>query len=515
VAPPAIELRSIDKWFGDVHANRDVSLAVRRSTIHGIVGENGAGKSTLMGILYGYYQPDRGEILVGGRPAAIRSAQDALAAGIGMVHQHFMLVESFTVLENVVLGVEGGVRLGAGLARGRAELARLGREYHLAVDPDARVENLSVGQRQRVEILKALYRGADVLILDEPTAVLTPPEVEDLFRILASLRREGKTVLLITHKLREIREVTDVVTVMRQGGIVATLPTGETTPEQLAELMVGRKVSLRVDKAPAQPGDPVLEVIDLVVEDSLGVARVKRVSFTLRRGEIVGVAGVAGNGQSELLEALAGIRPATSGRIRLTAGDLADAMRRSPRRLRKLGLAHVPEDRHRMGLIMPFAARESAILGYHDEATYNGVILLRQAAVAASFSRQVAEYDIRPADGALPTSAFSGGNQQKIVLARELDRSPEILLIGQPTRGVDIGAIDFIHRRLLALRDAGKALLLVSVELDEILALADRILVMHSGRIVGDVPRAAATERVLGLMMAGVADSSSPPTQGE
>ena len=501
---PAIELRGIDKWFGEVHANRDVSLVVRRGTIHGVVGENGAGKSTLMGILYGYYQPDRGEILVGGRSAVVRSAQDALAAGIGMVHQHFMLVEPFTVLENVVLGVEGAFRLGAGMNRARAELERLGREYHLEVDPDARVADLGVGQRQRVEILKALYRGADLLILDEPTAVLTPQEADHLFRILASLRSEGKTVLLITHKLREILEVTDVVTVMRQGHVVATLPTAATTPEQLAELMVGRKVSLRVDKTPARPGEPVLEVTDLVVEDGLGVERVKGVSFTVRRGEIVGVAGVAGNGQSELLEALAGIRPVKSGQIRLKANSLVDAEARSPRRLRRLGLSHVPEDRHRMGLIIPFVARESAILGYHDESTYNGAIRLRRSAVASSWERQVAEYDIRPGSGVLPTSAFSGGNQQKIVLARELDRNPDLLLVGQPTRGVDIGAIEFIHRRLVALRDAGKALLLVSVELDEILALADRILVMHDGRIVGDVSRAAATERTLGLMMAGV-----------
>jgi ABC-type uncharacterized transport system ATPase subunit len=491
-----------------VHANRDVSLVVRAGTIHGIVGENGAGKSTLMGILYGYYRPDRGEILVRGQAAGLRSAQDALAAGIGMVHQHFMLVEPFTVLENVVLGVEGGFRLGAGLARARAELERLGRQYHLEVDPDARVADLGVGQRQRVEILKALYRGADLLILDEPTAVLTPPEADHLFEILSALRRQGKTVLLITHKLREIREVTDVVTVMRQGRVVATLPTAETTPERLAELMVGRSVALRVDKTPSRPGEPILEVDDLVVDDAWGVRRVKGVSFAVRRGEIVGVAGVAGNGQSELLEALAGIRPVTSGRIRWKARELTDAAPRSPRRWRRLGLSHVPEDRHRMGLVIPFAGRESAILGYHGDATYNGPICLHRAAVAASWDRQVAEYDIRPGDGLLPTSAFSGGNQQKIVLARELDRHPELLLIGQPTRGVDIGAIEFIHRRLVALRDAGKALLVVSVELDEILALADRILVMHDGRIVGDVPRASASERELGLMMAGVSEPS-------
>jgi general nucleoside transport system ATP-binding protein len=513
-APPAIELRGIDKWFGDVHANRDISLVVRPGTIHGIVGENGAGKSTLMGILYGYYRPERGEILARGRPAAIQSPQDALALGIGMVHQHFMLVEPFTVPENVVLGVEGGFRLRAGLQRARAELLRLGREYHLEVDLDARVGDLGVGQRQRVEILKALYRGADLLILDEPTAVLTPQEADHLFRILRALRSEGKTVVLITHKLREIREVTDVVTVMRQGQVVATLPTAETSAEQLAELMVGRKVSLRVEKTPARPGEPVLEVADLVVEDGLGVERVKGVSFTVRRGEIVGVAGVAGNGQSELLEALAAIRPVKAGQIRWRSRDITADGARSPRGMRRLGCSHVPEDRHRMGLVIPFAARESAILGYHDEPTYNGAIRLRRAAVAASFRRQVTEYDVRPGDGSLPTSAFSGGNQQKIVLARELDRNPDLLLVGQPTRGVDIGAIEFIHRRLVALRDQGKGILLVSVELDEILALADRILVMHAGRIVGEVAAERATEAAIGLMMAGVSPDDARGPHG-
>jgi general nucleoside transport system ATP-binding protein len=505
----AVELRGVSKRFGDVHANRDVSLAVERGTIHGIVGENGAGKSTLMGILYGYHQPDRGTILVGGRRATIRSPQAALALGIGMVHQHFMLVEPFTVLENVVLGAEGGFRLAAGLRRARAELERLARDYHLEVDPDTRVSRLGVGERQRVEILKALYRGAELLILDEPTAVLTPGEADHLFRILRSLREQGKTVLLVTHKLREIRDVTDVVTVMRQGGVVTTRPTAETTAEALAELMVGRRVSLRVDTGPRDPGEPVLEVRDLVVRDAQGVVRVKGVSFTVRRGEIVGVAGVAGNGQSELLEALAGIRRSTSGQLRWKGRELADGRARSPRELRRLGLAHVPEDRQRMGLILPFTAQESAILGYHDEPAYNGVLRLRRGAVSASFRRQGQEYDIRPRDGARPTAAFSGGNQQKIVLARELDRRPDLLLIGQPTRGVDIGAIEFIHRRLVALRDADTAILLVSVELDEILSLADRVLVMHDGRIVGDVPRAAATEPRIGRLMAGIVEPAS------
>jgi general nucleoside transport system ATP-binding protein len=502
-APPVIELAAIDKWFGAVHANRAVSLAIGAGTIHGIVGENGAGKSTLMGILYGYHRPDRGEIRVHGRRVELRSPADALAAGIGMVHQHFMLVEPFTVLENVMLGAEGGFRLAGGAARARAELRRLGREYHLEVDPDAVVGDLGVGPRQRVEILKALHRGADVLILDEPTAVLTPQEAEHLFRILRALRGEGKTVVLITHKLREIRDITDVVTVMRQGQVVTTRPTAETTPEGLAELMVGRPVSLRVDKAPRAPGAPVLEVTDLVVDDALGVARVKGATFAVRQGEIVGIAGVAGNGQSELLEALAGIRPARSGAIRWRGREL-DAAARTPGRVRRLGVAHVPEDRQRVGLVMDFAAEENAILGHHADAAYNGRIALRRAAVAANFRRHAASYDIRPADGRLVTSAFSGGNQQKIVVARELEQHPDLLLVGQPTRGVDIGAIELIHRRLVALRDEGKAVLLVSVELDEILSLADRILVLHDGRIVGEMPQAAASERALGLLMAGI-----------
>jgi simple sugar transport system ATP-binding protein len=371
------------------------------------------------------------------------------------------------------------------------------------VDPDARVGDLGVGQRQRVEILKALHRGADLLILDEPTAVLTPQEAEHLFRILRALRDEGKTVVLITHKLREIEAVTDIVTVMRQGQVVATLPTAGTTAARLAELMVGRAVSLRVSKAPSRPGEAVLEVVDLVVTDAVGVERVKGVSFAVRQGEIVAIAGVAGNGQSELIEALAGIHPLGAGHVRWRSREITTEPR-SPRAMRRRGLSHVPEDRQRMGLVMPFAARESAILGYHDDRRYNGPICLRRGEVASSFQRQAEAYDIRPADGTLPTSAFSGGNQQKIVLARELDRHPDLLVVGQPTRGVDIGAIEFIHQRLVALRDAGRAILLVSVELDEILALADRILVMHDGRIVGEVDQAAATETALGLMMAGV-----------
>ncbi len=502
--PPALEVRGIDKSFGAVHANKQVSLSVRAGTIHGIVGENGAGKSTLMSIVYGYYQADSGDILVNGEPASIRGPEDAIGRGIGMVHQHFMLVENFTVLENVILGVEGARTLAPSLAKARSELGRLARDYSLEVDPDAIVEELPVGLQQRVEMLKALYRGADILILDEPTSVLTPQEVEHLFRILRALRDQGKTVILITHKLREIMDLTDYVTVMRQGAVVDDLETKHTTKEELAERMVGRSVLLRVEKVAATPGDVALEVDHLTVSDGRGIQRVKDVSFKVRAGEIVGIAGVAGNGQSELMEALAGLRVHDSGQLLLKGQSIgAPGTLRSEDDMRALGLAHVPEDRQRMGLVVSFQASESAILGYHGDPKYTGRILMHRKAIFDDIQRQMDEFDVRPVEPALMTASFSGGNQQKIVLAREMDRGPDVLLVGQPTRGVDIGAIEFIHRRLIAMRDAGKAILLVSVELDEILSLSDRILVMFSGEIVGEAAQADATEQQLGLMMAG------------
>ncbi len=505
-AVPAIELRGIDKRFGAVHANRDIDLTVARGSVHGIVGENGAGKSTLMSILYGFYQADRGDILIDGQLAIIRDSAAAIAAGIGMVHQHFMLVESFSVLENIVLGVEGSALLAPGKARARTELAHLAREYAMDVDLDAIVGDLPVGQQQRVEILKALYRGAAILVLDEPTAVLTPQEADHLFRILRLLRDQGKTIILITHKLREIMAVTDVVSVMRQGAMVAHRKTSATTMEELAELMVGRTVLLRVDKSAAQPGREVLRVEHLRVLDGYGIERVKDVSLSVGAGEIVGIAGVSGNGQSELLEAIAGIRPIADGRVVLNGEAVATRRLRSdPGKLRHLGLAHVPEDRHRMGLILPFAACESAILGYQDEPRFNIGPFLDHQTIVADTAVKMGAFDVRPNDPRLRTASFSGGNQQKIVLAREIEQDPDVLLVGQPTRGVDIGAIEAIHRRLIAMRDAGKAVLLVSVELDEIRMLADRILVMSNGRIVGEVMSDAADEGQLGLMMAGVA----------
>ena len=498
-AAPAVELRRIDKRFGTVHANRDVSLEVAPGTIHGIVGENGAGKSTLMSILYGFYRADGGEIHISGRPVAIGSSEDAIAAGVGMVHQHFMLVDTFTVVENVILGAEGGALLAAGTGRARRELERLAHEYALEVPPDALVGDLPVGLQQRVEILKALYRGAEILILDEPTGTLTPQEADHLFRILRRLKAQGKTVILITHKLREIMAVTDRVSVMRQGRMVAHRDTAATTIAELAELMVGRRVLLEVEKGPARPGRELLAVEHLRVRDDRGVVRVRDVSFTVRSGEIVGIAGVAGNGQSELLEALAGLRPAAGGRM-LVAGEPVGSGGLVRRRR---GLAHVPEDRRRMGLVMPFEARESAILGYHDDSRYRRAPLLDWAAVSRDTAAKMSAFDVRPADPRRITAAFSGGNQQKLVLAREIERDPLVLLVGQPTRGVDIGAIEFIHRRLVAMRDAGKAILLVSSELDEIMGLSDRILVMFGGAVAGEFPAERVAEREIGLLMAG------------
>jgi simple sugar transport system ATP-binding protein len=503
MAETAIELIGIDKSFGAVRANRDIHLAVEKGTIHGVVGENGAGKSTLMSILYGFYQADSGEIRVDGRPTRIQTPNDAIAAGIGMVHQHFMLVHNFTVLENVILGVEGEPLLRASIAKARSELQRLEREYGLTVDPDAIVETLPVGLQQRVEILKALYRGAETLILDEPTGVLTPAEADHLFRILRQLKEQGKTVVLITHKLREIMAVTDNVSVMRQGTMVATRKTAETTVGELAELMVGRRVLLRVDKGEARPGDYKLVVEGLTVKDSRGVTMVDNVSFGVRAGEIVGIAGVAGNGQSELLEAISGIRHAVSGSVLLDGRPIEVAGGADPGELRERGLAHVPEDRHHVGLVLAFEENENSILGYHDQDQYLKGVFLDIPAIRRDAADKIEKYDIRPGDTRLKTANFSGGNQQKIVLAREMEQDPGVLIVGQPTRGVDVGAIEFIHKRLIEMRDRGKAVLLVSVELDEIRSLSDRILVMFDGRIVGE-RGPDATEGELGLLMAGV-----------
>ena len=506
---PAIELSGISKSFGPVQANKDIDLVVHKGTIHGIIGENGAGKSTLMSILYGFYQADKGTIAINGSEIKIPDSQAAIAAGIGMVHQHFMLVENFTVLENVILGAEGGAILNQGITRAKQELQRLEEEYALDVDINALIEELPVGLQQRVEILKALFRGADILILDEPTGVLTPAEADHLFRIFEQLRDQGKTIILITHKLREIMAITDEVSVMRRGQMVATRKTAQTSVEELAELMVGRSVLLRVDKQKATPGEEKLVVENLTVKDDRGVIMVDNVSLSVKAGEIVGIAGVAGNGQSELMEAISGIVRAQSGKILLdgqpigTNGNNAD-----PALLRSRGMAHVPEDRHHVGLVLPFAEKENAILGYQGLGTYTSGLFLQMDAIERDAVEKIEQYDIRPPNPNLKAINFSGGNQQKIVLSREMERDPVVLLIGQPTRGVDVGAIEFIHKRIIEMRDAGKAVLLVSVELDEIRSLADRTLVMFAGKIVGE-RGPDASEGELGLLMAGVEDGES------
>ncbi|SFJ38298.1 ABC transporter ATP-binding protein [Jannaschia pohangensis] len=505
----AIELRGISKAFGPVQANKDISIQVRRGTIHGIIGENGAGKSTLMSILYGFYKADSGEIYIGGKKTDIPDSQAAIDAGIGMVFQHFKLVENFSVLENVVLGAEDGRLLKPSLSKARKLLKQLADDYEMDVDPDAIIEDLGVGQQQRVEILKALYREADILILDEPTGVLTPAEADHLFRILEGLRDEGKTIILITHKLREIMEITDSVSVMRRGEMTATVQTAETSPEQLAELMVGRKVLLRVDKTPAKPGAVVLEVENLRVVDEQKVERLRGIDLTIRAGEVLGIAGVAGNGQSELLEVLGGYANGT-GTIRVNGqpidltGTASDARTRRAR-----GIAHVPEDRQREGLIMDYRAWENVGFGYHHDAKFGSGIFMDNAALKADCVAKMERFDVRPPDPNLTAKNFSGGNQQKIVLAREIERNPDLLLIGQPTRGVDIGAIEFIHQQIIALRDQGKAILLVSVELDEIMALSDRIAVMFDGRIMGERLPDQTDQRELGLLMAGVTGAAA------
>ena len=508
---PAIELKGISKAFGPVQANKDISIRVMPGTIHGIIGENGAGKSTLMSILYGFYKADAGEVFIHGKKTEIPDSQAAISAGIGMVFQHFKLVENFTVLENVILGAEDGPLLRPSLAKARGVLKNLAAEYELNVDPDALIQNLSVGHQQRVEILKSLYRQADILILDEPTGVLTPAEADHLFRILDNLRREGKTIILITHKLREIMEITDTVSVMRRGEMTATVKTSETDPPHLAELMVGRKVLLRVDKKPATPGKNVLEVRNLRVVDDKGVERLKGSDLTVRAGEILGIAGVSGNGQSELLEVLGDYADGT-GEIIMNGESLDLTGKHSDGQSRRArGIAHVPEDRQREGLIMDYFAWENAAFGYHRDPTYQNGILMNHRAMIEDTERKIKKFDVRPPNAYLSAKNFSGGNQQKLVVAREIERDPDLLLIGQPTRGVDIGAIEFIHQQIVALRDEGKAILLVSVELDEILSLSDRIAVMFDGKIMGERLPEETDQKELGLLMAGIQGEPDKP----
>jgi len=509
-APPAVAMRHIDKRFGAVHANRAVTLTVAAGSVHGIVGENGAGKSTLMSILYGFYEADAGEIAIEGQTARIQGSRDAIALGIGMVHQHFMLVDTLSALDNILLGAEPDWHLPSARQAVREPLQALMHDTGLRVDLDAPVHRLPVGERQRLEILKALFRGARILILDEPTAVLTPAETEQLFATLRTLRARGTTVLLITHKLKEIMALCDAVTVMRGGQVVLDSAIADTSIDALAEAMVGRRVQLGRRDTPATAAGPVLlQARQLQLTDTLGVARLAEVSIALHAGEIVGVAGVSGNGQSELLEVLSGLRTPDRGSLELGGQRFEAPHWPDTRRTRALRLAHVPEDRHARGLVLPFEAWESATLGYQDAPRYTlraALQWMRQRTMREDCAQMMERYDVRPRNPRLRSSKFSGGNQQKLVLARESqggEQPPRVLLVGQPTRGVDIGAIEFIHGRLRALRDAGGAVLVVSSELDEILALADRVIVMNAGRVAGELPIAHCSEAALGRLMGG------------
>ena len=503
---PILELSYINKSFGHVQANKDISLTINKGTIHGIIGENGAGKSTLMSIVYGFYQADSGSIKINGNELRLKSPRDSIINGIGMVHQHFMLVENFSVLENIILGFEGEVVFGKKLKEAKKNLINLCETYKLNIDLDSIISDLSVGFRQRVEILKALYRGAEILILDEPTGVLTPQEVDELFKILRSLQQEGKTIVLITHKLNEIMDLTSDVTVMRQGEVVGHKKTQSTNKEELAEMMVGRNVLLRINKSQSKKGDVIFRVNNLQVKDDLDVMRVKNVNFEIHEGEILGLAGVTGNGQTELLEALSGIRKIESGEIQLFNETISNQNNfLNPKELKEKGLAHVPEDRQRMGLITNFKANENLIFGYHHQRPFSKASILVKKKIYEHSKKIMSDYDVRPQSPDLITSNFSGGNQQKIILSRELNKNPKVLLVGQPTRGIDIGAIEFIHQRLIDMRNKGVAILLVSVELEEVLSLSDRIVVMFDGKIVGEKINQDVTEREIGLLMAGIA----------
>jgi len=498
-----LELRNITKRFGDVVANDRVDVKVAGGTIHAIVGENGAGKSTAMRIAYGFYTADEGEILVDGEPRRVETPQDAIRLGVGMVHQHFMLVSTMSVAENIVLGAEPGTAAALDLGKAAEEIRRLSDEFRLAVDPRTLVADLSVGQQQRVELLKALYRRARILILDEPTAVLTPQEVEEFFGILRRMRDQGKTVVIITHKLSEVLAISDEVTVMRDGKVVGRVRTAETNAAELARMMVGRDVLLRVEKADARPAGAVLRVEGLSVIAGGERHGLRDVSLEVRAGEIVGIAGVEGNGQTELIEALAGLVPAAQvrGRVELEGRDIT---RSGARERRELGVAHIPEDRHRRGLLLDFDLAENSILGVHyrPPAVSRGP-LLDVAGIRRRAAEVIRDYDVRPANPDLPARALSGGNQQKLIIGREFGLGPKLLLVSQPTRGVDIGAIEFIHRRLVEMRDAGCAVLLVSAELEEVTSLADRLLVIYHGRIIGEVDPKRATQEEIGLLMTG------------
>ena len=495
-----IEMREITKIFGEFVANDKINLELRKGEIHALLGENGAGKSTLMNMLAGLLEPTSGEIVVNGKSEKLDSPSKAASLGIGMVHQHFMLVEAFTVAENIILGSEVTNKGVLDLKKANADILELSERYGLAVDPTAKVEDISVGAQQRVEILKTLYRGADILIFDEPTAVLTPAEILELMEIMKTLVKEGKSIILITHKLDEIRAVADRVTVIRRGKSIQTVGIEGATNKDLAEMMVGRSVSFVTEKEEAQPKEVVLAISDLVVNESRGVPAVKELSLDVRAGEIVGIAGIDGNGQSELIQAITGLRKVKSGSIKIKGQEVVGL---SPRKITEMNVSHVPEDRHRDGLVLEMMLSENIALQtyYKEPLSKNGVLNYNQI---NSYARKLMEeFDVRAANEIVPASALSGGNQQKAIIAREVDRNPDLLIVSQPTRGLDVGAIEYIHKRLIGERDKGKAVLVVSFELDEIINLSDRIAVIHDGKIQGIVKPSETNKQELGILMAG------------
>lgn len=499
---PVLELKGITKRFPGVLANDHIDLTLEEGEIHALLGENGAGKTTLMNILYGLYQPDEGEIIVRGKPIKVHSPSDAIAAGVGMVHQHFMLVPVFTVAENVMLGEED-VRYGGVLDRQAAaeKIRQISDQYNLQVDPSAYVEDLPVGVQQRVEIIKLLYREANILILDEPSAVLTPQEVLELFKIMRSLVAQGKSIIFITHKLKEVLEIADKITVIRRGKVIGTTTPEAADQNDLAQMMVGRAVDLELEKAPVKVGEDALVVKDLVVLGQHRKVAVDGISFEVHAGEVLGIAGVQGNGQTELVEALTGLRPIRSGQVLIGGQDFTNA---TPRKITEKGVAHVPEDRQRDGLVLPFPVADNLILNTYYQPPFARGAVLQQDAIVDSAKTLIQQFDIRTPGPATPAGSLSGGNQQKVIVAREFSRPIRLLIASQPTRGLDVGSIEYIHGRLIQKRDEGCAVLLVSTELDEILGLSDRIAVMYRGKIVATLDAAQATKEGLGLLMAGM-----------
>jgi simple sugar transport system ATP-binding protein len=502
--PPILELRGVTKAFPGVLANDHIDLFLNQGEILALLGENGAGKTTLMNVLYGLYTPDEGEIHIRGQRVDIHDPNDAIRQGIGMLHQHFMLVPVFTVTENVMLGNES-VRAGLLLDRESAaqRIREISTQFGMEVDPDALVENLSVGVQQRVEIIKVLYREADILILDEPTAVLTPQEADELFKVIRSLVEQGKSVIFITHKLKEVLAIADRITVLRRGKVVGNADPGQTTEAELAKMMVGREVILEVDKEPAQVQEAVLDVADLHVRDDRGAVAVDGVSLQVRAGEVLGIAGVQGNGQTQLVEALTGLRQVESGRVTVLGQDMTHA---SPRAIVEAGVAHVPEDRQQDGLVLSFAVEDNMVMNTYYVPPFAKGIVLQQDEIKAAAMERVDLFDVRTPGIEVPVANLSGGNQQKVIVAREFSRPIQLLIASQPTRGLDVGSIEYIHRRIVEKRDDGCAVLVVSSELDEVMSLSDRISVMYDGQILATVPAEGATKEQLGLLMAGVTE---------